>query len=164
MSCDLSSRAHQAHKPEWLTSYFLYSITALVALITAYTKHASIALHTHVRATCAARVAEDAQDIPSSPYTRTIGSCVSAHKKRPCLYRKLLPTHLLSLLGSTSVTETGTVTVPVLTAAATADKRELHTGKRKKDGGIGLGSILRLRTSFSDKLRVVRRGYLCARC
>ena len=100
--------------------------------------------------------------MPPSPYTRTISSCVSAHKKRPYLYRKLLPTHLLSLLGSTSVTETGTVTVPVLTAAATADKRELHTGLRKKEGGFGLGSMSWRRTSFSDVLQVVWRGYLCA--
>ena len=52
----------------------------------------------------------------------------------------LPPTHLLSLLGSTSVTDTGTVTVPVLTAAATADRRELQEGREGEGekGRLGL--------------------------
>ena len=54
--------------------------------------------------------------------------------------------HLRSLFGSTSVTVTGTVTVPVLTAAATADRRELHRGREGEEG-----EVTRLGVNFAAK-------------
>ena len=48
------------------------------------------------------------------------------------------------------MTDTRTVTIPVLTTAATADRREPHRRRKEKGGWIGLGSILRQRTGFSS--------------
>ena len=54
------------------------------------------------------------------------------------------------------MTDTGTVTVPVLTAAATADKRELQKGREGRGGREGLVSSSRLGAGFVRNSRVVR--------
>ena len=75
--------------------------------------------------------------------------------------------HLLSLFGSTSVTVTGTVTVPVLTAAATADRRELHRGREGEEGEVtrlgvnfaGKNWLFKLYTGGSREGTFAPRGY-----
>ncbi len=62
------------------------------------------------------------------------------------------------------MTVTGTVTVPVLTAAATADRRELHRGREGEEGEVGRFGLNFAAKNWLFELYtgVSREGYLCA--
>ena len=81
----------------------------------------------------------------SQNYHNTI---LRAAEGATCTHHAPPAAHLLSLLGLTSMTDTRTVTVPMLLLPP--EGNHAHRGRKEKGRWVGLGSISRQRTGFSS--------------